>query len=392
MQLTKEDDLQNTSLLFIHQTRIRSQIIYRVTLLAVSAAIGSLPFLYTTVSVKGTGLIQSNIEKTELLAPSSGRLISVKLKDNLKVLKGTTLLTIDATLPRQQKGLITNHERQIEQQLNDVQILLSNVNQPLNIAKNETTIAKLTTGLYVASWQQYSEALQNAVNAKEQASRIYQRYQTLYAKKVVTQAEYEQYQFNYNQSVSDWQMVNKKYKTQWQTESNQYRNELRDLQNQQVQLADQEKQYSLKATVTGSIQNLIGVQVGAYVYANQKLGEISPDSALLAYCYIKPSDIGLIKKGQQVRFQIDAFNYNQWGLLSGIVLDISDDVIIQNQNPYFKVKCKLNTDFLQLKNGYKGQVKKGMTFSAHFTVAKRSLYQLLYDQVDDWLNPSGNKS
>ncbi|PWS31793.1 HlyD family secretion protein [Pedobacter paludis] len=391
MQLTKEDDLQNTSLLFIHQTRIRSQITYSVTLIAVLAVIGLLPFLYTTVSVKGTGLIQSNIEKIELLAPASGRLISVKLKDNLKVLKGTTLLTIDATLPNQQKNLIGNHEQQIEQQLQDVQILLSNINKPFNSINSEISIGKLSTGLYMASWQQYIETLQNATNAKEQANRIYQRYQILYSKKVVTQAEYEQYQFNYNQSVSDWKMVNKKYKTQWQTESNQYRNELRDLQNQQVQLTDQEKQYSLKATVTGSIQNLTGVQAGAYVYANQKLGEISPDSALLAYCYIKPSDIGLIKKRQHVRFRIDAFNYNQWGLIYGQVLDISDDIIIQNQSPYFRVKCKLDKDFLQLKNGYRGQVKKGMTFSANFTVTKRSLYQLLYDQVDDWLNPNGFK-
>ena len=116
------------------------------------------------------------------------------------------------------------------------------------------------------------------------------------------------------------------------------------------------------------------MQTGSFVSAGQKIGEISPDSALLAINYVKPSDIGLIKKGQKARFQIDAFNYNQWGLLTGMVTDISDDIVMINQNPYFKVKCKLNKDFLQLKNGYKGQVKKGMSFSVHFTIARRSLY------------------
>ena len=77
-------------------------------------------------------------------------------------------------------------------------------------------------------------------------------------------------------------------------------------------------------------------------------------------------------------------------MLMGKVIDISDDIIIQDQTPYFKVKCQLNKNYLQLKNGYKGQVKKGMTFSANFTVTKRSLYQLLYDKVDDWLNPIGS--
>ncbi|WAC41492.1 HlyD family efflux transporter periplasmic adaptor subunit [Pedobacter sp. SL55] len=119
-----------------------------------------------------------------------------------------------------------------------------------------------------------------------------------------------------------------------------------------------------------------------------------PDSSLIAFCYVKPSDIGLIKKGQRVRFQIDAFNYNQWGMLTGKVIDIAEDITQQNQTMYFKVKCKLDQQYLQLKNGYKGNIKKGMSLTANFTIAKRSLLQLLYDRVDDWMNPSiiSNKS
>ncbi len=386
MSLIK-DNILNNHLVYLNQTRTSSQIIYIVTLLAVLLAICSLPFLYTTVSVKGQGLMQSSVEKTELLAPANGRLIQLNLSDNQKVSKGTTLLVIDAALPQQQSGLLNNHTSQLQQQLNDVQRLIKSLNsQPA--ARTPHPI----TGLYQASWQQYAAQIQNATNASKQAERIYQRYQTLYHKKVVTQAEYEQYQFNHEQTLGEQQLVVKKFKTQWQSEANQYHNELRDLQNQRAQLAEQEKQYTLKASITGSVQNLTGVQVGTYVYANQKLGEISPDSALLAYCYVKPSDIGLIKKGQEVRFQIDAFNYNQWGMLQGKVLDISDDIIIQDQTPYFKVKCQLNKSYLQLKNGFKGKVKKGMTFNANFTIAKRSLYQLLYDKVDDWVNPLGAKS
>lgn len=367
----------NNSLLYLHQIRIRSQIIYVSTLLAVIVALFSLPFVHTTVSVKGQGLMQSNIEKAELLAPANGRLIAVNLQDNQKIKKGMVLLTIDATLPSQQKKLIGDHNSQLQQQLSDALTLLNFKSSP-----------NLRTALYMASWQQYTEALQNAKNAEEQTRKIYQRYETLYNKKVVTQAEYEQYQFNYNQTLSDYKMVTKKYRSQWQTEANQYRNELRDLQNQIVQITDQAKQYTLKAPINGSLQNLTGVQSGSYVYANQKLGEISPDSLLLAYCYVKPADIGLITKEQAVRLQLDAFNYNQWGLLTATVVDISDDIILQNNTPYFKVKCKLDKNYLQLKNGYKGYIKKGMTFTARFTVAKRSLYQLLYDNIDDWLNPN----
>ena len=89
-----------------------------------------------------------------------------------------------------------------------------------------------------------------------------------------------------------------------------------------------------------------------------------------------------------VHLQIDAYNYNQWGLASGKVIEISNDILIMNDQPIFKVKCSLDQSFLSLKNGYKGNLKKGMTSQVRFIVTKRSLYQLLYDKMDDWINPT----
>ena len=386
MAVEEEADLENNVLVFLHQTKVSTQIIYSITLFAIIAALCSLPFIHTTVSVKGSGSLQSNIEKNELLAPISGRVTRINLTDNQKIRKGDILLNIDPTLQQKQGMILSTRTNELNNLLNDATLVLKTVDL------SSAEIPALHSGLYAASWQQFMEQTQNATNAKIQAYKIYTRYETLFNKKVVTQAEYEQYKFNYDQALSDFNLVARKYKTQWQTEANQYRKELKDLDDQKVQLSEQEKLYELTAQINGTLQGLSGLQVGSFVSAGQKIGEISPDSALLAINYIKPSDIGLIKKGQEARFQIDAFNYNQWGMLIGVVTDISDDIVMINQNPYFKVKCKLNKDYLQLKNGYKGQVKKGMSFSARFTITKRSLYQLLYDQVDDWLNPVNGKS
>ncbi len=386
MPLIADADFEDNAIVFLHQTKTRTQVVYSATILFIIAAFAVLPFIYTTVSVRGGGSLQSNIERTELLAPVAGKITLINLTDNKKIKKGQLLLNIDPTIPQTQSVMVDKSSGALRALLNDALLLLkqadlSNAGQPA-----------LQTGLYAASWQQYAEQIENAINTREQAYKIYKRYEVLFGKKVVTEAEYEQYKFNYDQALSDFKMVAKKYKTQWQTEANQYKKELRDLSSQKVQLNEQEKLYHLTARISGTVQNLSGLQLGSFISANQKIGEISPDSALLAICYVKPSDIGLIKTGQIVRFQVDAFNYNQWGLLAGTVTDISDDIILLNQNPYFKVKCKLNKDYLELKNGYKGQVKKGMTFNAHFTIAKRNLYQLLYDKVDDWLNPNGAKS
>lgn len=375
--------ISGTALAYRAKISRSSQLIYIITILIVLLCLIALPLIKTPISIKSTGLMQSAIEKTELIVPVNGRLITLKLKDNKKVKQGETLLVIDASLAKQQGAIVQNRQGQIGQFLQDIRMLL------LYMKRNGYSYPQLQTGQYTASWQQFAQELENARIVKNQAESTFSRYNRLFQNKALTESEYERYKFELQQAESAYRMVITKYKTQWQTEANNLRNELQQLGGQQIELNEQKKQYTLKAPIDGSVQNLSGVQEGAYIFANQKIGEISPDGGLTAFCYVKPSDIGLIRQGQQVRFQIDAYNYNQWGLAKGKVLDISDDIIVVNSSqPVFKVRCALDKNYLVLKNGYKGYLKKGMSFTARFTVTERSLYQLLYDKVDDWVNPN----
>ncbi|MDQ6477425.1 hypothetical protein [Dyadobacter sp. LHD-138] len=84
---------------------------------------------------------------------------------------------------------------------------------------------------------------------------------------------------------------------------------------------------------------------------------------------------------------MDAFNYNEWGMVKGKVEDIARDFTIIKDQPVFKVKCSLDQKKLQLKNGYQVTLTKGLSLRAEFVITKRSLYQLIYDKVDDWFDP-----
>ena len=71
----------------------------------------------------------------------------------------------------------------------------------------------------------------------------------------------------------------------------------------------------------------------------------------------------------------------------GKVKEVLSDVVLIEQKPMFRVRCSLNNSSLQLKNGYQGNIQKGLTFTARFHLNRRSLWQLLFDKVDNWLNP-----
>lgn len=377
----KQEILLNSRVVFLNHTHVKSQLIYCLVLFMIIVSFFTLPFLYLTLSVKSLGIIKSNLERVEILSPTSGRLLTIDLYDNQKISKGSTLLTIDNSLPKRQNRVLNHQSVKLKMLLEDANSLIKNAG--IRLGPKDF---KLNTEFYRSNWQHYRVQFQMAVYTRQQVERTYYRYESLFQKNVVTKSEFEQHQFNYEQAISNQNLVTKMYKIQLQKDISQYETELSHLQNEQAQLNENQKQYHVKATVNGTIQKLTGFQEGAFVQIGQKIGEISPTGPLFAYCYVKPSDIGHIKKGQSVRFQIDAYNYNEWGILLGKVIDISDDTIVQNEQHYFMISCELDKNYLQLKNGYKGFIKKGMTLIARFTLSKRSLYQLLFNKVNDWIN------
>ena len=93
MSFTEDANFEDNAIIFLHHTKVRTQIIYSATILFIIAALAALPFIYTTVSVKGNGSL-SNIERTELLAPVAGKITLINLTDNKKIKKGQLLLNI----------------------------------------------------------------------------------------------------------------------------------------------------------------------------------------------------------------------------------------------------------------------------------------------------------
>lgn len=165
-----------------------------------------------------------------------------------------------------------------------------------------------------------------------------------------------------------------------------------DLISRIARLIQSKRSYVVLAPADGYIIQTSGLKVGSFINSGQTIGLLSQDENLIAECYIKPSDIGFIRLNQRVKFQIDAFNYREWGTVEGKVVEISNDVFVLSPNEsVFRVRCKLNRDFLVLRNNYRGNLKKGMSLTGQFFLTKRTLSQLFFDKIDNWMNPNLTK-
>ena len=206
----------------------------------------------------------------------------------------------------------------------------------------------------------------------------------------ISKKEYDDLKYQYTLTDNEYNVTVTNQLSIWKSDLSRYGSSLDDLKSQIEQLQKEQEYYIVKAPVTGTIEQFKGIYEGTNIQAGQTITGISPETDLIAEVYVTPKDIGYLSEGSKLNIQIDAFNYNDWGMIKGEITEISDDYVLVENQPIFKIRCKMEKDHLCLRNGLNGYLKKGMTIRARFILAERSLYQLLFDNVNDWLNPAEN--
>ena len=360
----------------------RSQVVYIALIAFVALAIASLPFVYVDLTIQSSGLIRPIAEKTEVKSPTTGKVAEVLVSDNEAIRKGQLLLTIQTDLLDQQLSFDQQRTEELLAYRRDLTQLiaadLTNIEQP----------PRLVSPLYSQAFFEFRQKAAGIKTRLVQARKDHQRAATLAQKEVIARKEVEARKLTLDMAEAELSSLVAQQRNQWQLALRQHRDELAELSAHQQQLEKEKEQFRLVAPENGTIQNFSGIYPGSYVFTNQTIAELSPDSLLIIESYVSPTDIGFLHPEMPVTFQVDAFNYNEWGTITGKVLSISNDVIVLNDQPVFKVRSTLDQDHLVLQNGYRGNLKKGMTVHARFRINERSLYQLLYDKVDNWLNPT----
>lgn len=328
------------------------------------------------VSIRSTGVVRPLQGKTDIRPAIEGIVDSVYVSENTHVEAGQPLIKIHSQTVDEKGIAIGSQVDELKLQVEDLRNLLAG------------NASQLKSGVYSQQYDLYQQKLHDAQVRYDLVSKNYNRYEQLYRSNVISAAEYDKYNYERKASQSELGLIKEQQLSQWQADLTRYELQLEDMGARKSLYEEQKDLHVLRAPVSGNVQQLKGIQPGSYVSPNDILGEISPDSGMVAEAYVLPKDIGLLTVGTPVRMMVDAFDYNEWGLLKGKIESISTDIITDSGQPYFKVRCRLDRQSLKLKNGYEGFIKKGMTLQARFVVARRSLFQLLYDKTDDWLNPN----
>jgi len=375
-QLFPPEIIKDSSENYFSEQNTNSRIIYLSVVLIIFAAVAALPFIHVQVTTQSEGIVRSANEDNQIVSVVSGEVITCKISENKSVNKDDTLLVISSEKISQEIRLVTTRQKVDSMMLSDLNKLLRSESKGLITSLCRQDCA----GFDVRLAAQKTELLQ--------AESDYLLTETLFSKGITPKHEFEKISRQYEREKEKYASIRAEQLTLWQGKLKETTLNLEELSTKLVQLKKEKEQYCLKAPISGTASGYNGIKAGNFIVPNQQIATIAPDNDLLVECLISSADIGLIEHGMKATFQFHAFNYNLWGVASGEVKEISENIISLNNQPYFRVRCGLNQHFLKLKNGYTGKLKKGMTLTGRFRVADRTLFQLLFDKADNWLNPT----
>jgi len=352
-----------------------SIIVYLLVIGMILGCLIALPFVNVDITVQSRGIIRSQTEPTSIQTPVTGQVKRIHIRENGKVSVGDTLICLAPEKIDDQLQMLNDRITLYSGYIDDLKNLVNGRNKAIQ------------SNLQKSNYSEYSQKLMEYQLRLETVGKDFQRTKSLFEKDVIAAAEFEKKETELNQLVKERDFYISQKMADWNQQIFQYQTELQSLTDNRDQLRFEQRFYVVLAPASGYITNFTGVKTGSFIFPNQVVATISPTDSLIVECYVSPNDIGYLKVGKDATFQLDAYNYNQWGLASGEIIDISNQPYQEKEAVYFKVKCKLNQNHLALKSGYEGKLKNGLTLTSRFRVNRRSLYQLMFDQADDWLNP-----
>jgi HlyD family secretion protein len=334
-------------------------------------------FVRVDVSVRGKGIVKTGRNTSELRIGVAGKVLSVAASENENVKKGDTLCVIDHSSLISRGALF---QEQIDLNKDYSSDLYWLTRKPMLADSLKTSRFKQSRALY----QQIEQQLSTTFSQKEKA---WKRAHFLLTEKVLSQADFELIESEYLLAKENIENHHETYLEQWMSQYVELNTSINDLAGQLEQIQETISRHFIRAPESGTLISLQGIQPGHFVSEGTLLGSLSPEGPEEIECFLSPSDIGLLKPGMPVKLQIDAYDYNQWGLLDGELTEIAGDVVTMGNDVYYKVWCHPSKNWLELRNGVRGNIKKGMTVTARFVVTQRTIFQLLFDKMDDWLNP-----
>lgn len=171
---------------------------------------------------------------------------------------------------------------------------------------------------------------------------------------------------------------------------NTYKNRIGDIETNIVKINTKINSAIVKATKAGVVNTNIEMVEGDTLASGVDVLTIIPenDSEYKVNIYVSNDNIGKLKEGMEVKFNVYALPNSEYGYLKGAVTKISKDLKVDSNNSsgYYLVEASLENKTLYDAKGETARLKMGMACQARMITESKRILTYVLEKVDLWFS------
>lgn len=361
-----------------HRNNVRGKPLYLLVIVLLTASFIALPLIKVDITFSARGILRTEDNASRIMAPISGEIVRVFIKKNSFVHKLDTLI-------------ILNHHA-IKNEIVDSRIAISLIKSYMDDLKELINDREfLVTKRYNQAMMEYKHEISLLNSELAYTREIHNTNKGLYEEGYLARLDYESSRKQLLAAETRLEVRKRKFQNRWQSELSAYKLEYLQLNTRMAHLENSMELHYIKAPATGYIADYTDLTTGSFITSNEVIARIVPDQELVATCMVPSDKISRIRTGQKVKLNIDTYPGSTYGRIEGTVESIPEDATIHSGVPGFPIICQIEQGFQHSSKYVDAELKSGMTFTALFLIAKKSLWQLIIEKGEKLLLPSSDK-
>ena len=300
--------------------------------------------------VKGIGTIESP-NKNYVMTPFTGEIDDIVIKEGDYVSRGDVLFTMKSPETEAQTEQIEAQKKSYEEQISQYDKLARSIRDNTNYFSPSSA----EDSLYYSQYEEYmSQVSQQVVDAKGLKEYGYtdEQIQAELKKNDDKKAEL------YYTALSNAEAGRK-----------QAERELETLNAQMKAVKKGEKDYTVKASTSGTVHMMTDKKKGMVVQAAEPVASISAENDdFFVKAQISTADRSRIREGCKAELEIAGLQQNVYGTIKGKVTQIDSDMsVTEKGSGYFNIKVVPDKLYLVSKEGNKVNLKSGLQSDVRIT-------------------------
>lgn len=352
---------------------------YGAILLSVFALVLAAFLVECETSINSTGILRPETERAEVKCLVQGKILSLNFFEGKRVNTGECIAVLNDTDLKAKIELHKKEIRRLNTLMNDLTKLLAQGTSLSNISAvipETPQVGKQLMLLYMRCAEQ-ELAIQRL--RKEVETNDY-----LAAGKTIAPNEVFQKQKILEQTEVTAQVLILEQVNLWQKELSEAQIQIEEQKTLVKSYQGELVKYQITAPVSGIVDQAMVLYNNSPVLPGDIICSITPDSPFVIESFIPTSSIGKMKIGQTISAVTDNADARYSNRIIGNITSISDDFILRNGIPVYKVKCKIEMDN---SGQFQSILKKGMTLRCRFITGKKTIAALLLGRIKNTLSP-----